>query len=294
MPFACWNDIRSGSARLMTTSKARPPSRSRVSTALCALRAKLCATSECYFSARAKPASESQTFSSRALDRSRVAAERSPRALLVCRFQGARRAEPKRSFHPQASSLRRITQPLTDTVAIIESVRPSVLIGVSGKPGVFSRAVLEAVARQVARPIVFALSNPTSLVECTAEEAYRWTEGRAIFASGSPFDPVSLFGRRFVPGQGNNAYIFPGVGLGVIACASRLVTDEMFLAAARALAHQVSQAEFDEGRVYPRLTHIREVSRAVAVAVIRVAFAKRIGRCGRAGRSRRIRPIADV
>ena len=165
-------------------------------------------------------------------------------------------------------------EPLADAVAIIESVRPSVLIGVSGKPGVFSRAVLEAAARQAARPIVFALSNPTSLVECTAEEAYRWTEGRAIFASGSPFDAVSLFGHRFVPGQGNNAYIFPGVGLGVIACASRLVTDEMFLAAARTLAQQVSQAELDEGRLYPRLTHIRKVSHAVAAAVIRVA-------CGR-------------
>ena len=85
---------------------------------------------------------------------------------------------------------------------------------------------------------------------------------------------MSLFGRRFVPGQGNNAYIFPGIGLGVIACASRLVVDEMFLAAARELAHQVSQAELEEGRVYPRLTQIREVSRAVAVAVIRVAFEK--------------------
>jgi malate dehydrogenase (oxaloacetate-decarboxylating)(NADP+) len=163
---------------------------------------------------------------------------------------------------------------LSEPVAIIESVRPTVLIGVSGNPGVFSRSVLEAAARQVARPIVFAMSNPTSLVECTAEEAYRWTEGRAIFASGSPFDAVSLGSRRFVPGQGNNAYIFPGVGLGVIACASRLVTDEMFLAAARTLAGQVSQAELDEGRVYPRLTRIREVSRAVAAAVIRVACEK--------------------
>ena len=160
---------------------------------------------------------------------------------------------------------------LADNVSIIESVRPTVLMGVSGKPGVFSRGVLETVARQTARPIVFALSNPTSLVECTAEEAYRWTEGRALFASGSPFDAVSLFGRRFVPGQGNNAYIFPGVGLGVIACASRLVTNEMFLAAARTLAQQVSQAALDEGRLYPRLTRIREVSRAVAAAVIRVA-----------------------
>jgi malate dehydrogenase (oxaloacetate-decarboxylating)(NADP+) len=160
---------------------------------------------------------------------------------------------------------------LSEPVAIVESVRPTVLIGVSGKPGVFSRAVLEAAASKVARPIVFALSNPTSLVECTAEEAYRWSEGRAIFASGSPFDAVSLFRQRFVPGQGNNAYIFPGVGLGVIACTSRLVTDEMFLAAARTLAQQVSEAELDEGRVYPRLTHIRDVSRAVAAAVIRIA-----------------------
>jgi malate dehydrogenase (oxaloacetate-decarboxylating)(NADP+) len=167
---------------------------------------------------------------------------------------------------------------LSDLVAIIESVRPSVLIGVSGKPGIFSHPILEAAARQVARPIVFALSNPTSLVECTAEEAYRFTQGRAIFASGSPFNPVSLFGQRFVPGQGNNAYIFPGVGLGVIACAARLVTDEMFLAAARTLAEQVTQSELDEGRVYPRLTHIREVSRAVAAAVIRVASERGLSR----------------
>lgn len=167
---------------------------------------------------------------------------------------------------------------LSDPVAIIESVRPSVLIGVSGKPGIFSHPILEAAARQVARPIVFALSNPTSLVECTAEEAYRFTQGRAIFASGSPFNPVSLFGRRFVSGQGNNAYIFPGVGLGVIACAARLVTDEMFLAAARTLAKQVTQSELDEGRVYPRLTHIREVSRKVAAAVIRVASERGLAR----------------
>jgi malate dehydrogenase (oxaloacetate-decarboxylating)(NADP+) len=160
---------------------------------------------------------------------------------------------------------------LSDRVAIVEAVKPTALIGVSGKPGAFSPAVLEAVGKINARPIVFALSNPTSMSECTAEEAYRWTAGRAVFASGSPFDPVTVEGRRFEPGQGNNAYIFPGVGLGVVACGSRLVTNEMFLAAAHALAEQVSTADLDVGRVYPRLREIRRVSAAVAYAVVETA-----------------------
>lgn len=160
---------------------------------------------------------------------------------------------------------------LSDRVEIIELVRPTALIGVTGKAGAFSRAILEAAAKVNVRPIIFALSNPTSVAECTAEEAFRWTDGRAIFASGSPFDPVTVGGKKFAPAQGNNAYIFPGVGLGVIACASRLVTDEMFLAAAHALAHQVSQTDLNEGRVYPRLNAIREVSTSVAVAIVETA-----------------------
>ena len=160
---------------------------------------------------------------------------------------------------------------LSDRVEIIEFVRPTALIGVTGKAGAFSHAILETAAKVNVRPIIFALSNPTSVAECTAEEAFRWTDGRAIFASGSPFDPVTVDGKKFAPAQGNNAYIFPGVGLGVIACASRLVTDEMFLAAAHALAHQVSQTDLDEGRVYPGLNAIREVSTSVAVAVVETA-----------------------
>lgn len=160
---------------------------------------------------------------------------------------------------------------LSDGVAIVEAVRPTALIGATGKAGAFSRPILEAVARVNERPIVFALSNPTSKSECTAEEAYQWTDCRAVFASGSPFDPVTVGGSKFVPGQANNAYIFPGVGLGVLTCASRLVTDEMFLAAAHALAQQVSPEDLNEGRVYPRLNAIRTVSTSVAMAVIETA-----------------------
>ncbi len=162
--------------------------------------------------------------------------------------------------------------PLPDLPAAVEALRPTALIGVSGQPGTFTRPVLEAIARLNERPIVFALSNPTSRAECTAEQAYSWTAGRAIFASGSPFAPVTFDGKTFVPGQGNNAYIFPGVGLGVVACGARLVTDEMFFAAARALAAQVSEGDRARGLIYPPLTEIRTVSAAIAVAVAEVAY----------------------
>jgi malate dehydrogenase (oxaloacetate-decarboxylating)(NADP+) len=168
---------------------------------------------------------------------------------------------------------------LSDGVAIIDTVRPTVLIGTTGKAGAFSHAILQAAARIDKRPIVFALSNPTSMAECTAQEAYEHTNGRAVFASGSPFDPVTVGGKTFAPAQGNNAYIFPGVGLGVIASASRLVSDKMFLAAARALADQVSTSDLDAGRVYPRLKEIRKVSAAIAVAVITTARRQNLAAC---------------
>lgn len=163
-------------------------------------------------------------------------------------------------------------EPIEDLLSVVESLRPTAIIGVSGQPKTFTRSVVEAMDRWNERPIIFALSNPTSKAECTAEEAYTWTQGRAVFASGSPFDPVTIHGKTYIPGQGNNAYIFPGVGLGVIACGAAHVTDEMFFAAAKALAYEVSGNDLEQGRIYPPLPKIREVSLAIAVAVAEVAY----------------------
>jgi malate dehydrogenase (oxaloacetate-decarboxylating)(NADP+) len=162
--------------------------------------------------------------------------------------------------------------PPMDLISAIKELRPSALIGATGAAGTFTQDVLRSMADISERPIVFALSNPTANAECTAEEAYRWTDGRAVFASGSPFDPVEFDGNTFVPGQSNNAYIFPGVGLAVVATKATRVTDKMFLAAARALANAVRSETLGVGSLYPPLKEIREVSVEIACAVAEVAF----------------------
>ena len=164
--------------------------------------------------------------------------------------------------------------PVDDFLEAVKTLKPTALIGVSGQPKTFTKDIVEAMAEFNDRPIIFALSNPTSKSECSAEEAYTWTEGRGIFASGSPFDPVKLGDRTFVPGQGNNAYIFPGVGLGAIVSGARVVTDEMFLAAAHSLANQVSESDLERGRIYPSLQRIREVSALIARDVAKLAYDK--------------------
>jgi malic enzyme len=154
---------------------------------------------------------------------------------------------------------------------VVENAGPTILIGTSGTPGTFTKEVVEIMARVNERPIIFPLSNPTSKSECTAAEAIHWSDGRAIVATGSPVDPVVHNGSRYRIGQGNNAFIFPGVGLGLTASRASRTTDGMFLEAARALASKVTAKDLDESAVYPELPRIRECSLAVACATVRRA-----------------------
>lgn len=156
---------------------------------------------------------------------------------------------------------------VSDLLGAVKAARPTGIIGVSGKAQSFTEPVLREMAEINERPIVFALSNPTSKAECTAEQGYRWTGGRGIYASGSPFEPVRFGGVRHVPTQGNNAYIFPGLGLGVIVSGAKHVTDEMFYTAARAAADMTTEEMLGQGSVLPPIQAIREVSATIATAV---------------------------
>ena len=163
-----------------------------------------------------------------------------------------------------------------DFVTAIRTLKPTGIIGVAAVGGTFTKAVLEEMAKLNERPIVFALSNPTSQAECTAEEAYRWTAGRALFACGSPFDPVKVGGKTFVPRQGNNSYIFPGIGLGAVASGTRCITDDVFMAAAHRLAHLVSESDLEQGSLYPALSRTREVSAHIGAAVAEAAYTRKL------------------
>lgn len=149
----------------------------------------------------------------------------------------------------------------------IRTIRPQILIGASGASGTFTEEIVNAMSEINERPVIFALSNPTSKSECTAEQAYRWSGGRVIFASGSPFDPVAIDDKIFVPGQGNNVYIFPGIGLAAIAVEAQCLPDSTFLIAAKELSRQIHQSDLDMGNVYPKMTSLRTISFEIAVAV---------------------------
>jgi malate dehydrogenase (oxaloacetate-decarboxylating)(NADP+) len=168
--------------------------------------------------------------------------------------------------------------PVATLLDAVKALRPTAIIGVAAVGGAFTEDIVRTMASLNERPIVFALSNPTSKSECTASQAYNWSGGRALFACGSPFDPVTLDGRTHVPRQGNNSYIFPGVGLGVIVSGATRVTDEMFMAAANELARQVHEDDLRQGSLYPPLSSIRDVSAHIAAQVAAVAYRRGLAR----------------
>jgi malate dehydrogenase (oxaloacetate-decarboxylating) len=154
---------------------------------------------------------------------------------------------------------------------VVRNARPSVLIGVSGQTGAFSEPVVRAIAEHNERPIIFPLSNPTSRAEATPEDLENWTDGRAVIGTGSPFPPLTRRGTKFRVDLTNNSYIFPGVGLGVVAVKARRVTDSMFMAAAKALAAVSPARANPNGNLLPPVTSLRDVSTAVATAVAQQA-----------------------
>jgi malic enzyme len=161
---------------------------------------------------------------------------------------------------------------------VIRHFRPTVLIGATARAGTFTQAMIEEMSKHAERPIVMPISNPTSKAECSAQEAITWSGGRALVATGSPFDDVEYEGRRHVIGQSNNVFIFPGVGLGTLLSQVRTVNDEVFLVAARTLAECVSDARLETGALYPEQSELRSVSARIAAAVVRHGSASGLGR----------------
>lgn len=194
------------------------------------------------------------------------------------RNQNEKLAHDKKLFAHDASSL---GDNLKELIDIVKAVKPTMLVGVSAQPGKFTKEVLECMAEMNEVPLIFALSNPTHKCECSAQEAYDATGGKCVFASGSPFGTVTSHGKTFEPGQGNNAYIFPGLALGVIAAEAKKIPDSLFYETAVCLASQVTQEDYARGSLYPRLETIRDVSLNIACGVAESCFKLKIARASK-------------
>ncbi len=171
--------------------------------------------------------------------------------------------------------------PTKDFVEAIKSLEPTTIIGVSTVGGAFSQEVVETMSQLNDRPVILALSNPTEHAECTAEQAYKWSKGKAIYAAGVQFPPVHLDGKTFLPGQANNFYIFPAVGLAIYATQAKRVSDEMFIEAAAAVADQVPEEQMKQGLIYPLQSDILEIEIKTAVRVAKLVFDSDLARVDR-------------
>jgi malate dehydrogenase (oxaloacetate-decarboxylating)(NADP+) len=172
-------------------------------------------------------------------------------------------------------------KPSKDFVEAIDSIKPTAIIGVSTVGKAFTRPVIEAMAKHNKRPIIFALSNPTEHAECTPEEAYGWSQGRAIYAAGIQFPPVRIDGRTLLPSQANNVYIFPAVGMAIYATQAKRVTDEMFVVAAEAVADRVAADQLEQGMLYPPQSNMLETELYTAAKVAKVIFDRDLARVER-------------
>ncbi|CEP00518.1 hypothetical protein PBRA_001572 [Plasmodiophora brassicae] len=179
---------------------------------------------------------------------------------------------PGRPLEPYKQGYAHEHEHIKDLLDIVNAIRPSILIGVSSQAGAFNEQILAAMAMINKRPVVFALSNPTSQSECTAEMAIVHTEGRALFASGSPFPPVTYRGKEFDTSQANNVYVFPGIGLGALASQALQISDDMMVVAAKALSSLVTDADRERGNLFPPMDGLRRVSARIGTAVAEAAF----------------------